>query len=89
MIELTDVRTVERILDLVEGQGNHGERYMFFNSVRLYAPMEREDKTGFRPDDESPWLDFGWDCVTLSKKEHAHTRNLFKHWRYTEDNNGA
>ncbi len=89
MIELTDLRTIKRILALTQGPNDQWENIMFSDTIRLYASMEREARTGFRPDNTSPWLDFGWDCVTISKREYAHIVDIFRYWRYTEDNNGA
>jgi len=59
--------------------------------IRLYGAGEKEEGTGFTPDATSlpPWLDLSWDAIELTPGEHRYIFNVFKHWRYTEDNNGA
>ncbi len=59
--------------------------------IRLYGAGEREKGTGFTPDETSlpPWLDLSWDAIELTPGEHRYIFNVFKHWRYTEDNNDA
>ena len=59
--------------------------------IRLYGAGEREEGTGFNPDATSlpPWLDLSWDAIELTPREYRYMFNVFKHWRYTEDNDGA
>lgn len=59
--------------------------------IRLYGAGEREEGTGFNPDATSlpPWLDLSWDAIELTPGEYWYMFNVFKNWRYTEDNNGA
>ena len=58
--------------------------------IRLYGAGEKEEGTGFTPDATSlpPWLDLPWDAIELTPGEHWYIFNVFKHWLYTEDNNG-
>jgi len=59
--------------------------------ICLYGAGEREEGTGFTPDVTSlpPWLDLSWDAIELTPREHRYIFNVFKHWRYTEDNDGG
>lgn len=60
-------------------------------TIFLYGAGEREEGTGFTPNETSlpPWLDLLWDVIELTPGEHQYIFNVFKNWRYTEDNNGA
>lgn len=59
-------------------------------TIRLYGAGEKEEGSGFTPDGTSlpPWLDLSWDAIELTPGEHRYIFNVFKHWRYTEGNNG-
>lgn len=59
--------------------------------IRLYGAGEKEKGTGFSPNLNyfPPWLDLSWDAIELTPGEHRYIFNVFKNWRYTEDNNGA
>jgi len=59
--------------------------------IRLYGAGEKEEGTGFSPNLNyfPPWLDLSWDAIELTPGEHRYIFNVFKHWRYTEDNYGA
>ena len=59
--------------------------------IRLYGAGEKEEGTGFTPDETSlpPWMDLSWDAIELTPGEHRYIFNVFKNWRYTEDNDGA
>lgn len=55
--------------------------------IRLYGAGEKEEGTGFTPDETSlpPWLDLSWDAIELTPGEHRYMFNVFKNWRYTEE----
>ena len=59
--------------------------------IRLYGAGEKEEGTGFTPNETSlpPWLDLSWDAIELTPGEYRYMFNVFKNWRYTEDNNDA
>ena len=60
-------------------------------TIRLYCAGEKDEDNEFTPDPSSlpPWLDLSWDAIELTPGEHRYMLNVFKHWRYTEGNNGA
>ena len=59
--------------------------------IRLYGAGEKEEGTGFSPNLNyfQPWLDLSWDAIELTRGEYRYMFNVFKNWRYTEDNNDA
>ena len=59
--------------------------------IRLYGAGEKEEGTGFSPNLNyfPPWLDLSWDAIELTHGEHRYMFNVFKNWRYTEDDGGA
>lgn len=83
LIRLIGIDDVELLGEIVMA----ADEYM----TRLYGAGEREEGTGFTPDETSlpPWLDLSWDAIELTLGEHRYMFNVFKHWRYTEGNNGA
>lgn len=82
LIRIMGIEDVELLDEIVIA----ADEYM----TRLYGAGEREEGTGFTPDETSlpPWLDLSWDAIELTPGEHRYIFNVFKHWRYTEDNNG-
>ena len=60
-------------------------------TILLYGAGEKEEVGGFTPNETSmpPWVDLGWDAIELTPGEHRYMFNVFKNWRYTEDNDGA
>ena len=83
LIRIMGIEDVELLDEIVMA----ADEYM----TRLYGAGEREEGTGFTPDETSlpPWLDLSWDAIELTPGEHRYIFNVFKHWRYTEDNNDA
>lgn len=83
LVRLMGIEDVELLDEIVMA----ADEYM----TRLYGAGEREEGTGFTPDETSlsPWLDLSWDAIELTPGEHRYIFNVFKHWRYTEDNDGA
>ena len=59
--------------------------------IRLYGAGEKEEGSGFSPNLNyfPPWMDLGWDAIELTTGEHRYIFNVFKNWRYTEDNDGG
>jgi len=83
LVRLMGIEDVELLDEIVMS----ADEYM----TRLYGAGEKEHGTGFNPDATSlpPWLDLSWDAIELTPGEHRYIFNVFKHWRYTEDNDGA
>lgn len=79
LIRIMGIEDVELLDEIVMA----ADEYM----TRLYGAGEREEGTGFTPDETSlpPWLDLSWDAIELTPGEHRYIFNVFKHWRYTED----
>lgn len=79
LIRLMNIEDVELLDDIVMAADE--------NMTRLYGAGEKEEGTGFTPDETSlpPWLDLSWDTIELTPGEHRYMFNVFKNWRYTED----
>ena len=60
-------------------------------TILLYGAGEKEEGSGFSPNLNyfPPWMDLGWDAIELTTGEHRYIFNVFKNWRYTEDNDGG
>ena len=83
LVRLMAVEDIELLDDVLIAAGDY--------IIRLYGAGEKEEGTGFTPDETSlpPWMDLSWDAIELTPGEHRYIFNVFKHWRYTEDNDGA
>lgn len=92
MIEPLDRATSSRLARLMAVEDIEAVLIAVDNyTIRLYGAGEKEEGNGFTPNKTSlpPWLDLSWDAIELTPGEHRYIFNVFKNWRYTEDNDGA